>query len=110
MNSILDWEGQLEVVDNGATWPADIVQHDTSGIDLLPYQLKYGKGWEAWFYADGRSCLGPSIWAQNKAVAPSEAPQTPTPILPSTEQLDRFEALLMRLEGILGGINKGEEA
>jgi len=108
MTSTIDWTGQLEVVDNGATWPADIVQHDTSGIDPLPYQLKYGKGWEVWFYADGRSCLGPSIWAQNKAVEPSQAPQATSPILTSTESLDRFEALLGRLEAILGGMSKGE--
>ena len=45
---------------------------------------------------------------QHASQAPTEAPQATPPILPSTEQLDRFEALLGRLKGILGGINKGE--
>lgn len=37
---------------------------------------------------------------------PTGAPQATPPILPSTEQLDRFEALLGRLEGILGTTTK----
>ena len=40
--------------------------------------------------------------------SPSQAQQATPPILPSTEALDRFEALLGRLEAILGGMSKGE--
>lgn len=47
---------------------------------------------------------------QHALQAPTQAPQATPPILPSTEQLDRFEALLGRLEGILGTIAKGEAA
>jgi len=45
---------------------------------------------------------------EHASYVPSQAPQATSPILPSTEALDRFEALLGRLEAILGGISKGE--
>jgi len=45
---------------------------------------------------------------QHASCVPSQAPQDTSCILPSTEALDRFEALLGRLEAILGGIGKGE--
>jgi len=45
---------------------------------------------------------------QHASNSPSQAPQATSPILPSAEALDRFEALLGRFEAILGGISKGE--
>lgn len=108
MNSTIDWTGQLEVVDEGVTFSAAIVTHDTSGFDKLPYELAYGYCVGVWFREDGVSCLGDGIVARNVSSGSTEVPQATHPILPSTEQLDRFEALLGRLEGILGTITKGE--
>jgi len=108
MTITIDWAGQLEVVDEGGVFPATIVTHDTSGRDKLPYELAYGGCIGVWFREDGISCLGDSIIARNTPQAPSQAPQAASPILPSTEALDRFEALLGRLEAVLGGIGKGE--
>jgi len=45
---------------------------------------------------------------QRTPQTPSQPPQTTPTILPSKDALDRFEALLGRLEAILGGIGKGE--
>jgi len=45
---------------------------------------------------------------QHASYVPSQAPQAASPILPSTEALDRFEALLGRLEAAVGAISKGE--
>lgn len=108
MTSTIDWTGQLEVVDGGVVFPAIIVTHDISERDKLPYELAYGDVGGVWFREDGVSCLGDGIVARNTPQAPTEAPRATSPILTSTEQLDRFEALLRRLEGILAGINKGE--
>ena len=45
---------------------------------------------------------------EHASYVPSQAPQAASPILPSTEALDRFEALLGRLEATVGAISKGE--
>ena len=46
---------------------------------------------------------------EHASYVPSQAPQATSPILTSTEALDRFEALLGRLEKVTAQLDKGSD-
>jgi hypothetical protein len=104
MTSTIDWDGQLEAEHrNGtvkkadrfrpyeSTWPDSQGQYHVSVEGMLVFANQDGSEWPAGYWR-----------IRNTAQEPSK------PILTSTEALDRFEALLGRLEAAVGAISKGE--
>lgn len=116
MTSTIDWNGQLEayhedgrVVAVSLNIPNEPQPDATGDYTTVPQDGNYPFVWTP----DGMPWGPKDDWRRgwrirNTSQAPTQVPQVTSPILPSTEQLDRFEALLGRLEGILGGIGKGE--
>jgi len=100
MTSTIDWMGQLEVVEpDGKVYYAVLLETRTEGAHTR--RVGYAGKTRQWFTEDGRLCISDSVRVRN-ALEPIAVAR------PSTEALDRFEALLGRLEAAVGAISKGE--